>query len=375
MTPRILWVDDEASLIQSMKRQLRNEFDISEAYSGDQALDILGKTKEAFCAIVSDQRMPGMDGIELLKLVKDIAPDSVRIMLTGYADQETAIEAVNQGQIFRFLTKPCLPHVMLRALRDAVRQYELVTAERELLENTLTGSIQVMVDILSLASPVAFRRASRVSGMTAQVGALLKVQNLWQLSSAAMLAHMGYITLPASVLENYYAARQLSPSEESMMLGQVESTARILSKIPRMEPVVRIISSFQNSRNTPAVQNRDPVSLCANILHSVIEYDRLITSGLSRSEALRRLSTRPAEFNADVLKALSEARPDGESGKRLMVMVDALKNGMIVDEDVRTSDGVLLVPKGYVINDTVRQRLRNFRLQDEIDASVAVICE
>ncbi len=375
MTPRILWVDDEASLIQSMKRQLRNDFDISEAHSGDEALEIVGKATEPFCVIVSDQRMPGMDGIELLSLVKDIAPDSVRIMLTGFADQDTAIEAVNQGQIFRFLTKPALPHVMLRALRDAVRQYELITAERELLEKTLTGSIQVMVDILALASPVAFRRASRIRDMAEKVGQKMKFRDIWQLGAAAMLAHLGYITLPSSVLDNYYAGRPLSPSEESMMHGQVEGTAKLLEKIPRMEPVVRIIHEHHQSRNTAAVKGKDPVSLGASILHTLIEFDRLVNRGIVRNEALKMLAARADEFNSEILSALGEIPPEGAHGNRMMVMIDALKNGMVVDEDVRTTEGMLLVPKGYVINDTVRQRLRNFRLHDDIDGSIAVQVE
>jgi len=375
MTPRILWVDDEASLIQSMKRQLHSDFDISEAHSGDEALEVLGKTVEPFSVIVSDQRMPGMDGIELLSLVKDLAPDSVRIMLTGYAEQSTAIDAVNQGQIFRFLTKPCPPHLVLRSLRDAVRQHELITAERELLEKTLMGSIQVLVDMLALANPVAFRRASRVRDNVEQVAKLLRLHDAWQVTAAATLSHMGYITLPAAVLENYYAGRNLSPAEESMMHGQVENTAKILQKIPRMGPVVRIINEYSGSRNSSLVQNKDPIMLAANILHTVIEFDCMYTRGLSRTETMRYLVAHSDEFNPDIVNVIKEIKTDAPQGNRRMVMVDALQNGMTVDEDVRTAEGMLLVPKGYVVNDTVRQRLRNFRLHDEIEGSVAVICE
>ena len=374
MKPRILWVDDEKSLIESMKRQLHADFDITAAYSGDEALKVIGKN-EPFGVIVSDQKMPGMDGIEFLSIVKDIAPDTTRIMLTGYAEQETAIEAVNQGQIFRFLTKPCPPHQILRTLRDAVRQYELVTAERDLLEKTLTGSIQVLIDVLALAKPRAFHRAVRIGETVSKVSHAIGLHNVWQVKSAAMLTHMGYITLPDQVLDNYYAGRHLTDVEATMMRSQTESTTKLLEKIPRMEPVIKIIHQYPTSRNTVPVQNGDPLLLSANILHAVIELDRMTSCGISRNEALGFLAGKSDEFNADVVAALKTIKLEMEEGLRRVVMVDQLANGMIIDEDIVTKDGMLLVPKGYVVNDTVRQRLRNFRLRDEIDANVAVIAE
>ena len=88
--------------------------------------------------------MPGMDGIKLLARVKNLYPDTVRIMLTGNADQETAIEAVNCGQIFRFLTKPIPPEALTNSLDLAIREYRLITAEKELLSQTLKGSVNVL---------------------------------------------------------------------------------------------------------------------------------------------------------------------------------------------------------------------------------------
>lgn len=374
MKPRVLWVDDEESLILSMKRQLHSDFDITAAFSGDAGLDAIGKN-EPFSVIVSDQRMPGMDGIEFLSLAKDLSPDSVRIMLTGYAEQDTAIEAVNQGQIFRFLTKPCPPHIVLRSLRDAVRQYELITAERELLEKTLTGSIEVMVDILALANPIAFRRASSVAGYASDIARIMKVSEVWQVKAAAMLSHMGYITLPAQVLENFYTSSHLSDADEGMLRAQIDNTAKLLDKIPRLGSVQRIIREMVSSRNTTMVKAGDPVALAASILHTAIEYDRMIVRGVSRPEAIHFLSVHDAEFNRDVIEALTALKPQDVPVNRQIVMIDSLKNGMIVDDDVVTVDGMLLVPKGYVINDTVRQRLRNFHLHGEIESTIPVLCE
>ena len=94
---------------------------------------------------------------------RETAPDTVRIMLTGFAEIQAVIEAINQGNIFRFLTKPCTTDILTRALNDGIKQFELVLAERELLEKTLKGTVQVLTEILSLVNPEAFGRASRIT--------------------------------------------------------------------------------------------------------------------------------------------------------------------------------------------------------------------
>lgn len=129
MTEKILFVDDETNILQAIQRQLRKRFDLATAEGGDEALRIL-KEQGPFAVIISDMRMPNMNGVELLALVKELHPDTVRLMLTGNADQETAMEAVNSGQIFRFLTKPCPPATLITALALALSQYRLITAER-----------------------------------------------------------------------------------------------------------------------------------------------------------------------------------------------------------------------------------------------------
>ena len=130
MTRKALCVDDDANILAAHRRQLRNAFKIDTAQSGQDGLKALDE-KGPYPVIVSDLRMPGMDGIEFLSKAREKAPDSVRIMLTGNADLEAAIEVVNEGGIFRFLTKPCSPASLLRALNDGVSQYCLIKAERE----------------------------------------------------------------------------------------------------------------------------------------------------------------------------------------------------------------------------------------------------
>ena len=146
MDNKILFVDDDPNILSAYTRTLHKRYRMATASGGEEALQII-QTDGPFAVVVSDMRMPGMDGVALLTHVRNFNPDTVRIMLTGNADMGTAIEAVNQGNIFRFLTKPCEPDDLALALDGAIKQYRLVTSERELLELTLKGSIDLLVEL------------------------------------------------------------------------------------------------------------------------------------------------------------------------------------------------------------------------------------
>jgi|YNPMSStandDraft_1061717.scaffolds.fasta_scaffold00051_14 sigma-B regulation protein RsbU (phosphoserine phosphatase) len=131
MNKKILFVDDEINVLHGYRRNLRSLFDVHIAQSGEEALKIISE-QDDFAVIISDYRMPEMDGIELLHKVRDISPDTIRIILTGYADMQIAIEAINEGNIFRFLTKPISNDKLINTINDALEQYRLITTEKEL---------------------------------------------------------------------------------------------------------------------------------------------------------------------------------------------------------------------------------------------------
>ena len=129
MEDRILFVDDEENILAAFRRQLRNQFAIETVSRGQLALDILSTTGP-YAVVVADMRMPVMDGVEFLTRVKEISPDTVRVMLTGFADLTTAIDAINDGNIFRLLTKPCPTDILVKTLGDALEQHRLIAAEK-----------------------------------------------------------------------------------------------------------------------------------------------------------------------------------------------------------------------------------------------------
>src|SRR5581483_749570 len=139
-------VDDEPAVLEGLMLHLRRRFAVCTAPSGAAGSEAV-RGKGPFACVMSDMRMPGMSGAEFLKQVRYLAPDTVRVLLTGQADMSAAVSAVNEGQIFRFLTKPCPPPSLLGALEAAVGQHALITAERELLEQTLRGTVKMLGDV------------------------------------------------------------------------------------------------------------------------------------------------------------------------------------------------------------------------------------
>lgn len=127
----VLFVDDEAGVLRSLKRLFRREpFDVLTASGGHEALDILAE--KAAQVVVSDQRMTGMSGTEFLKSVRESYPNTVRCILSGYAETHAILEAINEGNVYRFIAKPWSDDELLQAIRDCLEEYE-ARAQRALL--------------------------------------------------------------------------------------------------------------------------------------------------------------------------------------------------------------------------------------------------
>ncbi|HXG18068.1 MAG TPA: HD domain-containing phosphohydrolase [Methylomirabilota bacterium] len=363
MNEKILFVDDDANILEAYKRQLRKQFLIETAQGGEKGLEAV-RTQGPFAVIVSDLRMPGMDGIQFLEAVREHAPDSVRCMLTGHADLDAAIAAVNKGNLFRFLTKPCSPEELIRALEVAVRQYQLVMAERELLEQTLTGSVQVLTEILSLVNPTAFGYASRIKRYIQHMATQLQLSNTWEFEIAAMLSQIGCVTLPAEVLRKMYADQPLAPEEQEMVAAHHKVTSELLAKIPRLETIARMIAGLQQPVDLHALveslKRRDSTQLGTQMLMVALDFDRLVMRGVSPKAALTQMSQRKNHYLPRLLAAMQNVELDPALQRTKVVRVQALIPGMILDEDLYARNDALLLAKGHEITPSIITHLHNF---------------
>ncbi|WP_073374825.1 HD domain-containing phosphohydrolase [Desulfofustis glycolicus] len=371
-TETILFVDDESNILDSMRRQLRNRFSIETATSGQEALEKC-KKNGPFAVIVADMRMPGMDGVRLLGMVKELYPETVRMMLTGNADQGTASEAVNKGQIFRFLTKPCPVPTLVPALALALRQYRLVTAERELLNKTLSGSIKILSELLSYTNPAAFSSSVRIRPVVLTIGRALAVDDLWQLEIAVLMSQIGCVTLPAEILAKHYAGRELDPEERRLFVNHPRVGTDLLQHIPRMEGVARIIGNQLKPfcHYDHGDTNYGDEDLGAQTIRAAFDYDLLLTQGVSHGRAIGQMAQQPDEYNPEVLTKLARCQLS-EHSHVASLRVRELRVGMIVEDDIEALNGTLLAPKGQEITWPVLQGLINFSRQSGVKEPIRV---
>jgi response regulator RpfG family c-di-GMP phosphodiesterase len=367
--PSILCVDDEPRIVDSLAVHLRRDYQVFAANGGNSALQML-KEKGAPAVIVSDMRMPGMDGATLLKHVKQLYPETTRILLTGEPGRDAAIAAVNEGQIFRFLTKPCPPDQLRSAIEAGVMHHRLLIAERVLLQETLIGCIKALIDILAITNPVAFGRATRVKRLTTDLAAALGKPSFWQLEAAAMLSQIGYISLPTDLVEKLYYGKRLTPDEKVLADGAPMVAQKLLGRIPRLEPVMEILAAIRQEK----IEMPDGlVKLGAGILSLVLEYDSRIAQGQNSQAALSTIRGQSARFDAKMVESLvSLVGVTADTAAVNEVPVGKLTPGMVFMDDLYTHVGTLLVPKGFEVTETFLERARNFGpgiLQEKVRVS------
>jgi response regulator RpfG family c-di-GMP phosphodiesterase len=182
-----------------------------------------------YAIVISDMRMPRMDGGHFLAKVCEISPTTIRMALTGYADIETAMYAVNEGNIFRFLSKPCSKEDLLKAIEAALAQHRLISAEKDLLENTLRGCIQILTEMLSFNYPAAFGCAMRVRRFVQHVTKRLNLSPTWRFEIAAMLSQLGCVTLSPELVNAAYAGEGLTSQQQKLFNAHPDVAWKMLS--------------------------------------------------------------------------------------------------------------------------------------------------
>lgn len=374
MPEKVLLVDDEPNVLLGYQRLLHNEFEPDTAVGGAAALTTI-QNKGPYAVVLSDMRMPEMDGIQFLAKVKTLAPDTVRIMLTGYADVQTALSAVNEGNIFRFLTKPCSKEILTGALAAGVAQYRLVTSEKELLEKTLTGSLTVLTEVLSMASPAAFSRATRLRRYINHIAAALSLPNSWKFEIAAMLSQLGCVTMAVETIDAVYAGQQLSPKEQALYDTHPNITRDLLKTIPRMDAIAWMIAHQNQPTSVEGdVSDRDmaEMRMGAELLRIALGFDLLVRQGSSRTEAAHTLSRRHKGLDSRILIALVEVEPEAHEKQKRTVRIEEIAPGMIIDQDVRTQNGLLIIARNQEVTPPLILKLKNYYEKGAITGDIVV---
>jgi CheY-like chemotaxis protein len=374
MDEKILLVDDEPAVLEGYQRLFREDFKIDTAVGGKEALASIS-SRGPYAVVVSDMRMPGMDGVQLLSKVRTVSPETIRIMLTGQAGLESAIDAVNEGNIFRFLTKPCSKETLGKTLTAALLQYRLVIAERELLEKTLRASIHVLTEVLSLVNPAAFSRAMRLRRYMNHVVKTLDLGSPWRFEVAAMMSQLGCVIVDPETIDAVYAGRPLTPEQQSRYDAHPLVARDLLASIPRMEPIAWMIAHQNQTASVEsdlADREMADMRVGAEILRVTLAFDEFLRKGLSRTEAGTRLARQFRGLDSRIVYALVELDPEVDAAEVRTCTIEELVAGMILDEDVYAKNGFLIVAKGQEVTLPLTLKLKTFSEKQAIKTTIRV---
>lgn len=372
MSAPVLMVDDEPRVLDGLRRSLHGKVVIATASSGADGLakvDAALAEKRPFPVVVSDMMMPGMNGAEFLRQVAERSPDSILMLLSGQADLESTISAVNSGHLFRFLTKPCSPEDLQRAVAAAQRQHELVHAEKELIEKTLNGAVEVLTQVLALTNPEALGRTKRVRTLVEGVMRLLPVSDIWELRLAAMLGQIGCVAVPDELMHRKTGGERLTAQEEDIYCRHATLARDLLARIPRLERVAEWVG-VQEERTVFTYESGPlPAGLVfAAVMAFIAESER---GGEPWAAASRLASSR--RFPARLTDVLVEASASTGGGIPHPVSAADMKVGMELCQDVYTKTGMRLVKKGEVLSEMLAARLENFAESVGVEEPITVI--
>jgi FixJ family two-component response regulator len=371
MQEKILLVDDESNVLEGYRRILSREFLLETALGPEQALS-MNATRGPYAVVVSDMRMPGMNGIQLLTAIRAQCPNTVRIILTGNADMQTAIDAINEGSIFRFLSKPCSKETMAKTLTAGLLQYRLVNAEKDLLEQTLSGCIQVLTEVLSLVNPAAFSRAERARRYIRHVAISMKLANVWQYEVAAMLSQLGCVMLAAETINAVNDGRPLTAEEQAQYDAHPSVASKLLARIPRLEAVAWMIEQ-QNRAVAPADNgSSNDIRGGAEILRLVLAFEDAVQKGSSRREVVDQLAQQNPKVSPEFFGALLTVDAGAGQGETKECPIDELVPGMSIQQEIRTPDRTLVVSKGQAVTAAVIFKLKNLQARGMTPPSVKV---
>ena len=363
MSEKVLFIDDDPNLIEACQQQLK-QLELALVACADEAIEAMDEHGPV-AVVVADMTTPGTNGLAFLAEARERHPDTVRIVLTEHLDYDTAIEAVNDANVFRFLPKPSPPEVIAKTLIDAVEQYEIINSDRELLEKTIRSSVKVLTEILSLTNPTAFSRASRIRVYAKHIAKQLRLPSLWKFEVAAMLSQIGCVTLPPIVLNKIYGRRELTYTEQKMFSSHPKVGRELLAKIPRLEQVARMIEhqqtpfSDQPDLNTVGTEER-MILLGGQMLKASLDFEQLVTRAISPAGAISALRKRQNQYNPKILRALETFKGEAVDVEVKELTVKELKMGMVTDQHVKSSKGLMLLPMGHEITYSALERLRNF---------------
>lgn len=359
MNNKILCVDDEESILKGFQLNLRNKFELHLASDGQEGLELFQK-EDGFAVVLSDMRMPRMNGAEMLSSIKKLDDEVVTVLLTGHTDFDSAMAAVNQGNVFRMLSKPCPPQTLRKVLDDAIVQYDLITSRRILLDQTLRGSVDALAQSLATAQPLFFGRAQRVRRLANGLADGVNLKDSWRVGVAAIFSQLAYLSIPQHLGESVYHRKDLNSETKAMVRELPVETLKIVDLIPGLEDIREILQRIDVQPKFE-LEDGSGVRTAASILRAALDYDYYQELGHEDSLIIKTLQSRDETYDPLVVETLGKFL-DADAHSYTIEEIDTrnLTEGMRLDQDLFLDDSMLIASSGSDIDRSLLKIIRNY---------------
>lgn len=414
---RVLFVDDEANILRSLRRLFMDEegLEIETAASGEEALDILRRHSDVGL-IVSDQRMPGLSGVDFLEQARNIAPEAVRIILTGYADVNAAIDAINRGGAFRYITKPWVDETLVRTVKDGIALYNLKHENERLtalvkkqndelqrwntqlewfveeqtveitkkntqlevlntqLKKNFNDSITIFASILELRDKASRNHSKNVSEMSAKVARAMKMgeEEIEAVRIAGLLHDIGKIGISDALLvkptgemsEEEFKIYRQHPVRGQAAVDSIEDLRAAGLLIRHHHEAYDGTGFPDHLKGNDIPQGARIIAVADFIDKSAGTYTGLDTASFLtvqlREAGGSLLDRKTIHYFEEMVWSIYSGASQASDMEEIEIPVYGLKPGMTLARDSRSGTGLLLLKKNSVINDKSLAALKRY---------------
>lgn len=354
---RVLIVDDSEENLTILKNALNSEYKVSVMKDGIQALNVIATLKPDL--ILLDIHMPGIDGYETLSRIKKMPAfvETPVIFVTGATEITDKKKGFEMGAV-DYITKPYeITEVKLR-VKTHVELSKSREEKQDLLSSTLVGTIQALLEILSITNPFAFEFSNNVKKLAGAIARYLTVEDIWKVEIAAMLSLIGTCVNPPEKTEAIICGRNVTLDDRKQFAAHPLVGSKLVSKIPRLEDLAEIIKSQMEPLGELDFDKRNTILAGSQIVGAVINYQNYLAKGQTQRSALDLMKQNRAQNNIDVIRALERVLENMEAKMVKHVAIQDLKVGMALDEDIVSEEGNIIIRQGTAINELIIEHLK-----------------
>jgi response regulator RpfG family c-di-GMP phosphodiesterase len=416
MMDPILVVDDEASSLALLQDEL-NDAGCKTVGFANPALALEEIRKRKFSVILADQRMPGMSGLELLAQARELQPAASRILITGVLQLNTVIEAINKGEVFRFVVKPWLREELLATAKNGIHRYDLICRNEHLqqatqsmneqliglnrsleqqvklvaqkneelaelnvtLERNLSHSIQICVHTMQTFYPALGNQARRVHQLCQSIAQILELntEDMRTLKTSAWLYDIGLIGVPRQSIKHWQEDPDTLDTAEKALIEQHPILGQELAvfggHLDKVGEIIRAHHERFDGTGYPDQLTEVNIPWLARLLSVAVAY---ASGPLSDAEAIEKVKEGSGTaFDPEAVRAFLRAQAVAVIPKKeRQVMLADLRPGMVLAKGIYTYNGLLLVPEGRQLNATYIEKVLNHNRVQPIVQSLVVYC-